>query len=355
MTQRFMTSSAFADTLGVNVHISQGTVHYAESTAVIADLQYLNAWNLRDGYNSYWQNVYSAIAKAGGKFDFLTIDGGSQSAASVQTFLSGINVLSTAVPGSVAAVEGPNEINNWPLTWTGNLTGLQAAVAYQASLFTQAKADTALPGVKVFYFTGYAAGTNGLGPNPATTPGLADYDTQHPYPDAANAPLQSVNRTQALPNETPATGPAVYTETGYTSNQVSLQVQAKYTLDLLMDNAQSDIAQTYLYQLMDEGDGYGLFNSSNQPKPVATAIHNLTTILADKGTVSSSITPANFSVSGLPSTGHDMAIVKSTRQYRHRRLERTADLGDNSRATDQCHRGARRFLSDSQGVRSLAR
>ena len=123
-----------------------------------------------------------------------------------------------------------------------------------------------------------------IGPNPATTSGLADYDNQHPYPNNGNPPLEWVNRTQALGNETPATGPAVYTETGYSSTQVGTTVQAKYTLDLLMDDAQSGIANTYLYELMDEGDGYGLFDSSNNPKPVATAIHNLTTILADSGT-----------------------------------------------------------------------
>jgi hypothetical protein len=311
MASTTMTAAEFINTLGVNVHISQGTVDYASSADVIADLQYLGVWNLRDGYNPYWENVYAADARAGAKFDFLTVDGGSQSSADIQGFLSQVNTLSTAVPGSVAAIEGPNEINNWPLTYNG-VGGVQGAVDYQQALYSRTHADTSLPGVVVYYFTGYGAGSDGLGPNPATTPGLADYDTQHPYPNNGNPPLQWVNRKQALGNETPPTGPAVYTETGYSTNQVSASVQAKYTLDLLMDDAQNGISETYLYQLMDEGDGYGLFDSNNQPKAVATAIHNLTTILADSGTVPSSATPATFSVSNLPSTGHDMALLKST-------------------------------------------
>jgi hypothetical protein len=178
----------------------------------------------------------------------------------------------------------------------------------------------------VDYFTGYGAGGIAMGPDPATTPGLADYDTQHPYPNNGEPPAEWVSRSKALANEQPATGPAVYTETGYSTNggttgDVNQDVQAKYTLDLLMDDAKNGIAHTDLYQLLDAyepgspqgDDGYGLFNPSNQPKEAATAIHDLTTILADTGTDASTFTTTaiGYSVTGLPATGNSMVIQKS--------------------------------------------
>ena len=78
MTTTITTAEEFLDTLGVNAHISQGTVDYANSADVIADLKYLGLWNVRDSYNSYWESVYAAVAADGGKFDFISAVGGSR-------------------------------------------------------------------------------------------------------------------------------------------------------------------------------------------------------------------------------------------------------------------------------------
>jgi hypothetical protein len=76
-------------------------------------------------------------------------------------------------------------------------------------------------------------------------------------------------------------------------------------------------AKTYLYELLDEqsGDGaawgnFGLFTSSGAPKPAATALHNLTTLLADKG---GAFTPGTlgYSLSGTQSSDHTMLLEKS--------------------------------------------
>jgi hypothetical protein len=347
MPNSITTAAAFIKTLGVDVHISQGTVHYSNSAEVIADLQYLGVWNLRDSYNSYWKSEYIAIAAAGGKFDFISAVGGAHTTSDIGSILAGINSLNAAVPGSVTAIEGPNEVNNFMLTYNG-VGGLQGAVNYQQALYSAVHADASLPGVAVYYFTGYNAGSIGVGPNPATTPGLADYDTQHPYPDSG-PPLPWVNRTQALGNESPPTGPAVYTETGYRSTAVGTTVQAKYTLDLLMDDAQSGIVVTDLYELMEEGDGYGLFDANNNPKPVATAIHNLTTILADGGTVPASMMPATYSVNNLPSTAHPMALVKSTGATDIIVWNGAADHWHHFGALDQCDSDTRFGIPDGQG------
>jgi hypothetical protein len=327
MSTTVMRASAFIDTLGVNTHIPYTDGGYANIPNVISDIKYLGVDQVRDAISngsggSAPLSSYITVAKAGVHFTFCL---NSSTTAGLQAEVALVDQVNEAVPGSVTAVEGPNEINNFPVTYNG-VSGLQGALNMQTALYSMVHSDPNLKGVAVDYFTGYNAGGIGVGPNPATTPGLADYDTQHPYPNNGDAPEQWVNRTQALGNETPATGPAVYTETGYSTNggttgDVNQDVQAKYTLDLLMDDAQSGIAHTDLYQLMDAykpgspqgDDGYGLFDPNNNAKEAATAIHNLTTILADTGTNAATFTtkPVDYSLSGLPSTGNSMELQKS--------------------------------------------
>ncbi len=216
------------------------------------------------------------------------------------------------------AVEGPNEVNNWPITYNG-VGGLDGAIAVQKDLYAMVHRNAALAGVAVDYFTGYDLVN--VGPNPATTPGLADFNTSHPYPKAGSPPLPWVNRVTALPNQPPnAAGPAVYTETGYsTANGTTPAQQASYSLDLYFDAASAGIAHTFLYQLMDvyppgsrQGDdGSGLFDHNNQPKPAATAIHNLTTILADPAGDAATYTPANVSYNVTGSPTGSLAIQKA--------------------------------------------
>jgi hypothetical protein len=110
------------------------------------------------------------------------------------------------------------------------------------------------------------------------------------------------------------TGPVVYTETGYsTVNGTTSAQSAAYTLDLIMDCAYNGITRTYLYELMEEGDGFGLFDTNNNPTATATAIHNFTTILADAGTTRSSFTSEviNYTITNLPATGFSMPFQKS--------------------------------------------
>jgi hypothetical protein len=327
MSNSVMRASDFLDTLGVNTHIPYTDGGYANISNVIADIAYLGIDETRDtisdGANgSAPLSSYIAVAQAGVKF---TIIVSATTTAGLQANLALVEQLNEAVPGSVIAVEGPNEINNFPITYNG-VSGLQGALDLQKALYSMVHASSALQGVAVDYFTGYGAGSIAQGPDPATTSGLADYDTQHPYPNNGNPPDEWVSRSAALTNEQPATGPAVYTETGYSTNggttgDVNQDVQAKYTLDLLMDDAKNGIAHTDLYQLLDAyepgspqgDDGFGLFDPSNQPKEAATAIHDLTTILADDGKDAGTFTttPIDYSVTGLPSTGNSMAIQKS--------------------------------------------
>ncbi len=321
-----LSTESFLSTLGADTHIAYTDGGYANIPNVIGDLQYLGITQVRDGITN-GQNgsaplsSYIAMAQAGIHFTFIIE---TSSTADLQYQLSLINQVEVAVPGSVTAIEGPNEINNEPVTYNG-VTGLQGALNLQQDIYAAVQADPLLAGVPVDYFTGYGAYNVGLGPDPITTPGLANDDTQHPYPQFGQAPAYWVARANALTNTNAATAPAVYTETGYSTNGVSPDVQAKYTLDLLMDTAQEGIGKTYLYDLLDgyapgspQGDdGFGLFDSTGAAKPAANAIHNLTTLLQDSGANAATFqpTPLTYSISGLPSDGNSMVMETSGGTY----------------------------------------
>ena len=329
MSSSTLRAADFLNGIGVATHIPYTDGGYVNLARVQSDLAYLGVEQLRDGISNGENGSaplasYIQLAKAGARFTFV-VGSGSSTTASIQSTLSTIAQLAAAVPGSVKAIEGPNEINNQPLSFNG-LNGLSGAVALQQYLYQAVKGTPALAGVAVDYFTGYSTINFGAGPNPGTASGLADYDNQHPYPQGGRAPGSFLAPSQALPNEPGSQGKFVYTETGYTSNiadvnGVDATVQGKYTLDLLMDAAKDGASGTYLYQLLDAyqtgspqgNDGYGLFDTGNNPKLAATGIHNLTTILADPGASASSFTPTalDYSVSGLPATGNSLAIGKS--------------------------------------------
>jgi len=336
LSQHTIQAAGFLNTLGVDMHIPYTDGGYASLGNDAADLAYLGLNNVRDGVSdgtngSAPLSSYITLAQQGIKFTCVVAGGGALTTASLQAELGLYDQVNKAVPGSVVAVEGSNEINNAPITFNG-VGGLQGALDLQRALYAAVHADTNLAGVAVDYFTGYNAGSVAVGPDPTATAGLADYDTQHPYPNNGDAPAAWVTPSQSLGNESASTGygPAVFTETGYSTNggttgSVNADVQAKYTLDLLLDDAANGISRTYLYQLMDAykpgspqgDDGYGLFDPSNAPKAAATAIHNLVGTLADKAVTASTFTPATlgYSVTGLPSTGNSLALERADGTY----------------------------------------
>jgi hypothetical protein len=302
----------FIATLGANAHISQGSAHYYIASDDLADMQYLGIINMRDNYNSFWESIYTTLGKAGIKFDFQLAVGGTWTTSTLQSAISGINSFVATAPGSIYALEGANEINNWPITYNGT-GGLQGGVNFQKDLYSMAHSDSSLPGAVVYYFTGYDYGiiSGGPGPNPATTSGLADYDNQHPFL-RSGIPINTFSRSVAFDNENPADGPGVYTEAGI-KETISAAETESWILDILLDDAAQGIARSYIYELQDEGDGYGVFDTSNNPKPVATGIHNLTTILTDNGAGAKTFTPSqpSFSVSNIPNPIFGLKLQKS--------------------------------------------
>ena len=306
------TTSQFINTLGVNVHVEYTDGKYASTSNVIADLSYLGITHVRDATlnpSNQGQGAYDALAAAGIKFD-LFFQGND-----VSSSLALVNAFIARHPGAVSMIEGPNEVNNFPISYAG-LSGNAAAVSYQSALDVAVHADAALNGVPVANMTSY--------PDLA---GDADYGNFHSYPKNGVQPGVTLSQNAASQAAVEGGRPEVMTEGGYTTllssnyfGGVDEATQAKYLLNMFLDNAQAGIVSSYVYQLLDAysdptnsdpNNHFGLFNLDNTPKLAATSIHNLTTILETGSDASAAASSFDYSLSGLPSTASSLSLTKA--------------------------------------------
>jgi hypothetical protein len=112
-----ITASYFLSSLGVNTHVGDPGV-YSNLTEIIADLQYLGISQIREGTIIAANDI--TLAQAGITFDFLPAPQGGTT-ASLDAQWTIIDQIAAAVPGSVHAIEGANEINDFsvPFNWNG--------------------------------------------------------------------------------------------------------------------------------------------------------------------------------------------------------------------------------------------
>jgi hypothetical protein len=108
--------------------------------------------------------------------------------------------------------------------------------------------------------------------------------------------------------------PKVTTETGWITQgdkSISEEQQARLFLNLYLAAFKRGWRYTFIYMLRDDpAQGYwGLFHTDYTPKRSAVCLHNLTTILRDKGfTIPATV---NYSIPDEPNTVHDMLLRKS--------------------------------------------
>ena len=312
-------ASDFIDSIGVNVHLQFVPGKYADAARIIADLKYLGLNHMRDvalnpskpGYESYGR-----LAEAGIKLCL---------------FAPGWDPLSDAVThlrdfavkhsGAISAIEGPNEVHVYPLTHEGR-TGLPAAMKFQNDLYAAVKAEPTFEGIPVYHMTA-----------PPGVVGQADFANMHPYPKKGDQPLATLTHEigKFLPHMPGRQ--AVMTETGYYTlpggpgwEGVDEVTQAKLTLNLIFDAIRLGVERVYLYALLDaypdpEGrkinQHFGLFGYDDEPKPVAVAIHNLTTFLQDTGEKAGTFTPdrLEYSMDGLSPAGGSLLLQKSSGDF----------------------------------------
>jgi hypothetical protein len=334
-----MRAANFLDTIGVNTHINwqdSGSA-YANQANIKSAIAYLGADYVRDGvpYEGWTLPFYQELAATGVKFNLVTSADAFNQTGSFATDLGHISALANASPGSVASIEGLNEINTWTVDYNGQNTGSNLALGrdIQSLLYSQVHADAALKSVPVLNLT-----VGGLTAQQASVMGdmsnLADYGTWHTYFGNGDQPGANIASGIAAAKLLDPADPVQITETNYYTavdtmewggGGVTEAVQAKFNLNLLMDAAKGGVARTYLYELFDNNlsptttveGSLGLFHSDGSPKAAATAIHNLGVILADTAANATSFTTSalDVAVTGLSATGKTLLMQKADGDY----------------------------------------
>ena len=259
--------------------------------------------------------------------------------------------------GALLAVEGPNEPNNFPVTYDGATssytTTFMPVAALQRDLYAAVKADAVLSGIPVFHAS-EAGGSepDDVGLQFLTVPAdagiavpdgtkYADFGNTHNYVCghsnqlvdnvAWNASDPTLNGDWDGPyveyghtwhegfsgysNADLPTLPKVTTETGWLTSgtgAITEEQQARLFLNLYLSAYERGFSYTFIYMLRDDpNQGYwGLFDTTYAPKTSGTYLHNLTTILADTGAGMTG--KLDYSIAGEPSTVHDLLLQKTS-------------------------------------------
>jgi hypothetical protein len=345
----------FLNSIGACTHIRQGE----DDPAKVAEcLAYIGIRAIRDDGSTDPATLQSFIEvhkASGAKVVLLPINGDvAASVAQCETL---------AAAGALLAAEGPNEPNNWHVTYKGktssNKTSLPIA-RFQADLYAAVKADPKLAGIPVFH-SSEAGGSepDNCGLQYLTIPKgagclmpdgtkYADYANPHNYVcdhlkgitedniawNAEDPTLRgkwdglygeyghtwwgggfngyTPAQLAALPRVTTETGWSTRAGGGGHTDALTEEEQGKLFVNLYLDAFKRGWTYTFIYMLHDSpGQGaWGFVRRDYSHKASATYVHNLTTLLADK---SSNFTPRKFDYSILdkPTTVHDLLIEKS--------------------------------------------
>lgn len=305
-----ITASSFINSLGVNTHIDFDNYGYQNLATVESSLEYLGIKNVRDSSESStdlttWLQVSQAT---GVKFDDYMPEGSPASMQSALTLASQL-----AAEGVLNMIEGGNEEDDSYAASQGNTLAYTAQFQQQVYALGQ---QLGLPVINMSFGAGWTAANNWEG-DYGTVGNLSaytDYANAHTYPNPGQTPDSAIQQLNSDAELAAASRPVITTEIGWDNATFSESAVAQYVVDAALDGMKDGDAMTYFYSLFDDGSGeFGLMNQDGTPKPAGTALHDLTTLLADTGTNAASFTPGSltFTLSGNQSTDNTLLIQKS--------------------------------------------
>lgn len=298
-------AKSFLESLAVNSHVAQNGI---PATDMMKMLNYLGVKNVRDSWALTSQTTYKTMAQKGIRFDFLIGDPFAPQA------IRELETMAAMAPGALLAVEGPNEINNWsfvtdgvssPIGWPNQAGPL--AQKFMSRLYANVHEKAVLPQTAVYNLT-WGGTIDAKKYGMLDLAGQADFGNVHVYPPGQPyLVLQSAIAGayhHVLPNQ------SVITEIGYSTNHISQEAQAILILNVYLSAFQQGFNKVFVYELYDEWEKSGLFQDANRPKRAATAIHNLTTLLADP-VFPAELGKLDYVIPGLPATAHTLLLQKS--------------------------------------------
>jgi hypothetical protein len=340
----------FLDSIGANSSIS---VRGESLEKTIACARYLGLRWFRAGVEGDIpiRDFIELHKRAGVRFSWGLGSGGTDIRKLVETGRQ------MAAAGALLAFEGPNEPNNWGVTYQGQAGGRDHSwvpvAKLQRDLYKAVKSDPILKAYPVWSITEGGAEMDNVGlqfleiPRGASTvmpagTRFADYANVHNYVYHPNVPGLEDNKTWKAADPSPACRvdglfgeygltwghhyagypearlrslPRVTTETGAAiDGPITEEIHALNLLSLYLDQFKRGWSYTAVYLLrdrVDEGGNqrFGFYKPDYTPRKAAVYLHNLTTILADGG---SAATPArlNYSIANQPETVHDLLLQK---------------------------------------------
>lgn len=339
----------FLDSLGMCTHIGQGIDDPAKSAAA---LKYAGIRNLRDDGSPKHVQDWIRVHRLAGVKVVLTWSGPNEEA--IPSLIDTSKQLAAA--GALLAMEGPNEPNNWAVTFEGQKsqaeTTFMPVAKWQQAFYAAVKSDPVLKPYPVFHsseaggsepdnvglqFLTIPAGAGTLMPEGTR---YADYANVHNYICRQPKIIDNMAWINADPvfhgwtdsiyveygktwrkgftgysHEELRKLPRVTTETGWVTGEKGLtqEQQGRLYLNLYLAQFKQGFKHTFIYMLRDAGGsdaGYGIVEGDYKPKTSARYLHNLTTILADKGAAKQAGRLA-YSIANPPSTVHNLLLQKS--------------------------------------------
>ena len=353
--------SEFLASIGANSAVSRRGETLAETARAAG---YLGLAWIRAGYESDIpvEDLIDLHRRTGVRFSYGLMSGGTD----IARLLGGARKLAAA--GALVALEGPNEPNNWGVTYQGQAGGGRApswmAVArLQRDLYRAVKSDPALKAYPVWSLSENGAQKDNVGLQFLTIPRganclmpdgtkFADFANAHNYLYHPNAPGLEDNKAWNAADPTPAckvdglygnygltwakkfpgysvkdllTLPRVTTETGTTiGGVVTEEIHALNLLSLYLAQFKRGWSHTAVYLLRDRSDEggnqqFGFYKPDYTPRKAALYLHNLTTVLAERGDGdrrAPTKTPAKapgklaYAIPDQPATVHDLLLQK---------------------------------------------
>lgn len=319
-------ADSFAESVGVNVHLTYSDTPYDDFSEVSRSLQELGVRYVRDGVGLGRPDVYAeyrALAAEGIKLDMIV--GDPLQRYGIGSLTQQLDMIEKEFPEAIATLEGPNEFDN-----QGSQNWVSELRSYQRNLWESVQRRPRLSSKPILGPSLVRESSRAeLGDISAWT----DQGNMHPYPGGqmpdANTHAESELRLAA---ENTPSQPVEATETGYQNavadttagnRPVSEKASGIYTPRLFLDNFRRGITRTYDYELIDdeadpslavENDHFGLVKNNWAPKPAYTALQRLLQVTEDPGP-GFVPQPLDFSLRNAPSTTRQVLLQRRDGSY----------------------------------------
>ena len=271
-------AAAVIGSIGINTHLDFNAYGYQNRGVVAEAIRYLGVKNLRDSAgNPSCVAIWPQVARAtGAEFDDFI---GETSPAGMATQLALMPQL--AREGVLNAIEGGNEEDDAYPKSLGN--SLRYTAQFQQRVYAMGR-SLGLPVINMSFGSGWTAANDWHGDydKVGDLSGYVTYANAHIYPIDGQKTGATIRRLNGDARLAAAGRPVIATEIGWNTGGRGPAVRG--VVQAVLDGIKDGDARMYFYALFDDMSGrYGLMNADGSPRPAGEALHDLTTLLADRG------------------------------------------------------------------------